>query len=124
MAFCGRCPYTPVDMELSTNKAAWNVTNRAYIDYDSFNSLRLSNSHQLDIRIDKEIYFKKWTLNIYADVQNAYNFKSQGQPIYTNKGLDGAVMDDPADPENRQLIRVIEAYSGTLLPTVGIMVRM
>lgn len=122
--FVGGAPYTPVDMELSTNKAAWNVTNRAYIDYDSFNSLRLSNSHQLDIRIDKEIYFKKWTLNIYADVQNAYNFKSQGQPIYTNKGLDGAVMDDPADPENRQLIRVIEAYSGTLLPTVGIMVRM
>ena len=122
--FVGGAPYTPVDMDLSTNKAAWNVTNRAYLDYSSFNSLRLPNAHQLDMRIDKEIYYKKWTLNLYADVQNVYNFKSRNAPIYTNRDADGVVMDDPADPENRQRIRIIDAYSGTVLPTVGIIIRM
>ena len=122
--FVGGAPYTPVDMDLSTNKAAWNITNRAYIDYSNFNSLRLPNAHQLDMRIDKEIYYKKWTLNLYADVQNVYNFKSRNAPIYTNKDVDGAVMDDPADPENRQRIRIIDAYSGTVLPTVGIIIKM
>lgn len=122
--FVGGAPYTPVDMDLSTNKAAWNVTNRAYIDYANFNSLRLPNAHQLDMRIDKEIYYRKWTLNLYADVQNVYNFQSRNAPIYTNRDADGVVMDDPADPENRQRIRIIDANSGTVLPTVGIIIKM
>ena len=121
--FVGGAPYSPIDMDLSTNKVAWNVTNQAYIDYDNFNSLRLPNAHQLDMRIDKEFYYKKWMLNLYADVQNVYNFKSRNAPIYTNKDENGAVMDDPIDPENRQQIRVIDAYSGTILPTVGIIVK-
>ncbi len=122
--FVGGAPYTPVDMELSTNKAAWSVTNQAYIDYNSYNSLRLPNAHQLDMRIDKEFYYKKWTLNLYADVQNVYNFKSRNAPIYTNRDASGVIMDDPADPVNRQRIRVIDAYSGTVLPTVGIIIKM
>lgn len=121
--FVGGAPYTPVDMDLSTNKAAWNITNQAYLDYTRFNSLRLPNAHQLDMRIDKEFYFSKWLLNLYADVQNVYNFQSKNAPIYTNLDANGAVMDDPADPENRQKIRIIDAYSGTILPTVGIIVK-
>lgn len=36
--YSGGAPYTPIDMELSTNKAAWAVTNRAYPDYARFNT--------------------------------------------------------------------------------------
>lgn len=121
--FVGGAPYSPVDMDLSTNKAAWNITNQAYIDYGNFNSLRLPNAHQLDMRIDKEFYYKKWVLNLYADVQNVYNFKSRNAPIYTNKDINGVVMDDPADPQNRQQIRIIDAYGGTILPTIGLSVK-
>lgn len=122
--FVGGAPYSPIDMELSTNKAAWSVSNQPYLDYEEFNTLRLKNSHQLDVRVDKEYYFKKWIFNIYADVQNAYNFQSQNPPIYTNKDTNGMVMNDPQSPETKQLLRVLRTYSGTVLPTIGIIVKM
>ena len=47
----------------------------------SRNSMRNDYSpfHQLDLRIDKQYFFKRWSLNFYADVQNVYNFKSETQ---------------------------------------------
>ena len=37
------------------------------------NSTRIKDFHQLDIRLDKNFVFEKWTLNVYVDVQNVYN---------------------------------------------------
>ena len=124
--YVGGAPYSPVDMELSGSKAAWSVTNQAYIDYTNYNTQRLKNAHQLDLRIDKEFYYKQWMLNLYADVQNAYNFQSENPPIYTNRIPEGLVMDssyDPGIPEGRQELRKIETYSGTVLPTIGIIIK-
>ena len=124
--YVGGAPYSPVDMELSGSKAAWSVTNQAYIDYTNYNTQRLKNAHQLDLRIDKEFYYKQWMLNLYADVQNAYNFQSENPPIYTNRTPEGLVMDssyDPGIPEGRQELRKIETYSGTVLPTIGIIIK-
>lgn len=120
--FSGGAPYTPIDMELSQNREAWDITNQYYLDYDKFNTLRLSSNHSLDLRVDKEIYFSKFALNFYADVQNAYNFQSESVPIYTNKDTDGNVMIDPNDP-TKQKIRLLDNLSGTVLPAVGVMVK-
>lgn len=120
--FSGGAPYTPIDMELSQNRDAWNITNQYYLDYDKFNTLRLSSNHSLDLRIDKEIYFNKFALNFYADVQNAYNFQSESVPIYTNKDVEGNVMVNPNDP-TKQEIRLLDNVSGTVLPAVGVMVK-
>lgn len=120
--YVGGAPYSPIDMELSTNKDAWSVSNRPYIDYENYNTLRLKDSHQLDLRIDKEYYFKKMMLNFYLDVQNAYNFQSENPPIYTNKDANGMVMDDPSDPQ-KQLLRQLDSFSGTVLPAIGVMIR-
>lgn len=120
--FSGGAPYTPIDMELSTNREAWDITNQYYIDYDKFNTLRLSSNHSLDLRIDKEVYYRKWVLNFYADVQNAYNFQSQSVPIYTNKDVDGNVMVDPNDA-NKQNVRLLDNMSGTVLPAIGVIVK-
>jgi hypothetical protein len=109
-------------MELSTNKDAWSVNNRPYIDYNNYNSLRLKDSHQLDLRLDKEYYFEKMMLNFYLDIQNAYNFQSEGNPIYTNKDVNGMVMDDPENP-NKQQLRQIQTYNGTVLPAIGVMIK-
>lgn len=121
--YIGGAPYSPIDMEKSTDKKAWSITNQAYIDYKRFNQLRLPASHQLDVRVDKEFYFKTWMLNLYVDVQNAYNFKSTNAPIYTNKDEAGNIMDDPRDPTNRQLIRELHVSYGTILPTIGIITK-
>ncbi len=37
------------------------------------NSSRLSSFHQLDIRVDKRWIYETWQLNLYLDIQNAYN---------------------------------------------------
>lgn len=118
--FSGGAPYSPIDQNLSELKAAWDITNQPYIDYDNFNSLRLKPNHQLDIRIDKEFYFKKWLLNLYADVQNVYNYQAESTPIWTNLSPDGIPQEKDAD---RYQLRQIEAFAGTILPTLGIIVK-
>lgn len=121
--FVGGAPYSPIDSTLSTNRAAWNVTRQPYLDYTKFNSLSLPNSHQLDMRIDKEFYFKKWVLNFYIDIQNVYNFKTQGIPIYTNLDEGGGVIDDINNDPNKQGLRTLESFGGNILPTVGIIIK-
>ncbi len=121
--YSGGAPYTPIDMELSTNKAAWTVTNRAYPDYARFNTLRLPAKHQLDLRLDKEFYFKRWMLNLYLDVQNAYLSSYVSAPIYTNRDSSGEVMDHPSDPERQQL-RQLDYYSKLILPTLGLIIKL
>ena len=121
--YIGGAPYSPIDVERSTNKAAWSITNQAYTDYERFNTLRLADAHQLDVRLDKEFYFKHWMLNLYLDVQNAYISNMPSKPIYTNRDTEGNVMDDPTSPHTKQLLRPLVYYSGTILPTVGIMVK-
>jgi len=124
--FVGGAPYTPVNLSTSSQKAVWDVSNQAVLDYSKFNSERFPNSHQLDMRIDKEFYFKKWVLNLYADVQNVYNFKTQGEPVYTN--LKNPPVDsndtniDPADA-SRYVLRTIENSNGMILPTIGLIIK-
>jgi len=118
----GGAPYSPIDYALSSQKAAWDIRNMAYMDYSRFNSLRLSSAHQLDVRIDREFYFPKWVLNLYFDVQNVYKAANPSEPIYTNLDAQGQPATDPADP-SRYVLREIPSMGGTLLPTMGLMVK-
>lgn len=118
----GSAPYSPIDWELSTNKAAWNLRNRAYLDFSRFNTLRLAPAHQLDLRLDKDFYFGRYMLNVYVDVQNAYKASVPQVPIYTNLDAKGQIMTDPVAPERQQL-RQIESLGGTILPTIGLMMK-
>ena len=120
--YVGGAPYSPIDWELSSNKDAWSVNNRPYLDYNNYNSLRVKDAHQLDLRLDKEYYFEKMMLNFYLDVQNAYNFQSEGNPIYTNRDVNGMIVDNPSEPEKYEL-RQIQTYNGTVLPAIGVMIK-
>lgn len=120
--YIGGAPYSPIDEATSKLVAAWDVTNQPYTDYSKFNSLRLPNSHQLDIRIDKEFYFKKWVLNLYTDIQNIYNFKSQSAPIYTNLDTDGNKVYEDVSKTTYKL-RTFESFGGTVLPTIGLIIK-
>lgn len=129
--FVGGAPYTPID-PLSAVKSVWDINNKPVLDYSRFNSLRKPDTHQLDIRIDKEFYFKKWVLNLYTDIQNAYNFKTRGVPVYTNldtgtiNASGNKVYTTQTDPNNsgKYLLRTIDNLSGTVLPTIGIIIKM
>jgi hypothetical protein len=121
--FAGGQPYTPWDMDKSSLVAAWDAQGRGYLNYDAFNTLRLSSFNQLDIRIDKGFYFKKWSLMFYLDVQNVLNFQAQQPDLLVNTQEDGKVVkyiDDQG--QERYNLRTIENSAGTVLPAIGIMV--
>jgi len=122
--FVGGSPYTPFDKDRTSLISAWNVRGREYLNYSQFNSLRLDPFHQLDIRIDKQYFYDKWSLMFYIDVQNLYNFKSDEPDKYVPQtNSDGKYIVDPDNPD-RYLMRTIESDGvGTVLPSIGIIVQ-
>lgn len=117
--YVGGAPYTPYDIEKSQQIQYWNLQNEAYLDYDSYNTLRLNDFHQLDIRVDKSYYFDKWMFSLYLDIQNIYNFTADEQDALTNLDENGNPMINAEDASIYDL-RIIEQESGTILPTIGI----
>ncbi len=121
--FAGGQPYTPWDMNKSSLVVAWDAIGRGYLDYSAFNTLRLRSFNQLDLRIDKGFYFKKWSLMFYLDIQNVLNFKAQQPDLLVNTQEDGSVIKyvDETGQERYEL-RTIPNKAGTILPAIGIMV--
>ncbi|MCX6245030.1 MAG: TonB-dependent receptor [Bacteroidetes bacterium] len=121
--FAGGAPYTPWDENKSSIVAAWDVQGRGYLDYSRFNTLRLKSFNQLDLRVDKGFYFKKWSLMLYVDIQNLLNFQAQQPDILVNTQEDGSIVKYVDDGGvERYKLRYIENYTGTILPSIGIMV--
>jgi outer membrane receptor for ferrienterochelin and colicin len=117
----GGAPYTPYDIELSSRRDVWDVTQSGINDWSKLNTERNPLSHALDIRIDKKWFYKKLALNLYLDIQNVYNTKIKTQP-YLDVIRDE--LNNPIqNPENSQyyLIDEIENSSGTILPSIGVM---
>jgi hypothetical protein len=120
--FVGGAPYTPYDLEKSSYKAAWDLQGQGYPDYSKFNTLRLRAFHQLDIRIDKQFFFGAWSLMLYADVQNVYNHKADQPPLLLRESdTNGMPVTDSSDPLKYSL-KYINNESGTVLPTIGIII--
>lgn len=114
----GGGPYTPYDADKSSLVQAWNAQGRPYYDYTRYNSERLPAFAQLDIRVDKTFYMKKYTLGFYIDLQNVTNAKFRQQDILMSTG----VVEDPSLPveQQRYVMKHIKQESGTILPTIGI----
>ncbi|HBN06206.1 MAG TPA: hypothetical protein DD434_10535, partial [Bacteroidales bacterium] len=116
----GGSPYTPIDEYVSSQRQIWDVRNQPYLDYTKFNTLRLGNYHQLDIRVDKEFAWKNFDITLYLDIQNVYNYKAESEPIYTNLNTDG---NPNLTPDNQAyILRKISTTTGTILPTFGLIV--
>ena len=120
--FLGGTPYTPYDYEESSLISNWDLRNQPILDYSQINAVRLAGFHQLDLRLDKKYYFRKWNLNWYVDIQNAYNFKAEQAPLLIPvRDLEGNVQIDPSDASRYQL-KYLDNPAGSILPTVGIIV--
>lgn len=117
--FVGGAPYTPWDVDKSSQIEAWDANSRGYFDFNRFNTLRFDNFHQLDLRIDKSFYFSRWSLMLYTDIQNVYNFQASQQNIIVRE-LDAN--GDPVIIDGKYKLREVENIGGTVLPTVGIIV--
>jgi hypothetical protein len=120
--YVGGQPFTPYDLESSSLKEAWDVTGGPLLDFNQINSLRLAPFHQLDARVDKRFFFKKWSLMAYIDIQNAYAFKAE-QPDYIVRAKDENGNYILTDNGSRYQLDRITSTAGTLLPTIGVMIQ-
>jgi len=122
----GGSPYSPFNEAASV--ANYSILGTGVIDYNQFNTLRLSAFHSMDIRIDKKWNYKKWTLDLFLDVTNAYGAQQTATPQFTFKRnadntdfltTDGKAL--KADGSNG-IPLILANASGTTIPTVGFIV--
>jgi hypothetical protein len=120
--YVGGAPFTPIDTNLSLQTTVYDIYQRGISDNDKINAERGRAFHQLDLRVDKSWFFKKWSLNIYVDVQNVYNFKYKAQDYLTiERDANGAALKDPSNPQMYKS-KFIENLTGTVLPSIGVIV--
>lgn len=78
------------------------------------------------MRVDKEYFFDQWTLNLYLDIQNVYNFELKNAPdlILKEDQNGNPIILNPEAPYNQQRydLKTIRTTSGTVIPTVGVIV--
>jgi len=120
----GGSPYTPYDEDKSSLVEAWDATGTAYLDYSNYNSERLKAFTQLDLRVDKNFFFDNWMLGLYLDVQNALGRQYEGAPVFiqaTDANGDPVIYTDTNGLERYEM-KYISSSSGTILPSIGIMI--
>ncbi|HAA12750.1 MAG TPA: ferric aerobactin receptor [Cytophagales bacterium] len=125
--FAGGAPFTPIDVNTSLLVDNWNARPGGVLDFSQLNSERLPASHQLDFRIDKKWFFNKWTLDLYFDVQNLYNYQPAGPDLLAiQRDEDGVPLIETSLTEGASYVpRFIPSTAGqTILPTVGIIVEL
>ncbi len=119
----GGTPFTPFD--LAASQQNYLTIGQGIPDYNRLNEQRLPFFNQLDIRIDKKINFRKSSLDIYLDFQNAafaknvnkdyYSFERNADNSY--KTTDGQAIRQ--DGSNAIPI-LIENIDQTVTPAIGI----
>jgi hypothetical protein len=123
-------PFTPFD-PTSSLVQNWTVNNAGIPDWDQINTLRTGAANTLDIRVDKKWFFKKWSLNLYADVENVFANAVSIPALILDRPLDengtpigGPVLENPDAPpgEQRFLLKEIETAVGTPIPSLGVMI--
>ena len=120
--YSGGAPYTPFDLATSSQINVWDIAQQGVLDNSKLNTLRLDDIHTLDIRIDKKWFFNTWSLNAYIDIQNIYNNKIKLRSDISN---DSNVGGDPiytSTNQNEYDLYEIPNESGTLLPSVGLLI--
>lgn len=120
--FVGGLPFTPYNEQASAQIENWNVNGRGIFDYNRLNTERQPAFHQLDLRVDKVWFFKKWSLNLYLDIQNVYNFQAIEQDILNvRRDINGEPIIDNTNPNSYELYRIANT-AGQVLPTIGVIV--
>jgi len=72
--------------------------------------------------VDKKWYLKKWTLDLYFDIQNAYGYETVLKPILDvqRDGL-GTPLVNPSN-SGQYLPNYLTNTNGTVLPSIGVII--
>jgi hypothetical protein len=122
--FTGGAPYTPYNINETMLRANWDVRPYGILDYSQLNSQRISAFHQLDLRIDKKYFFSRWSVDVYFDLQNAYNYVTHFQDnIDVQRDASGQPVVDPNNSDY-YVPDFIQSTAGTVLPTIGLIIEL
>ncbi len=119
----GGSPYSPYNVQASRPQFVLN--GRGVLDYNNLNTLRLAPFWQFDFRMDKKFNFKKTTLDIFLDVQNALVTKNESAPNFVfernEANTDFKTTDgNPLKADGSNGIPVINIDRGAIpTPTIG-----
>ena len=109
--FAGKTPFAPVD-----EAATLGAYPAVILDYDRLGGVRLDVYNVADIRIDKKWNFKKFALDVFFELQNAFASQTPEPPQYgLNRDEAGNLL------EPRELVQV-PAEGGSVLPILGFVV--
>lgn len=116
----GGAPYTPYDQNKSSLVLAWNASGKPYFDYSQYNTLRNPSYTQLDLRVDKTFYLKKYMLGLYLDMQNVTRSSFKNQDVIVSTGN----IINPQDPVDQQHyeMKSLKRSSASIIPTIGVTV--
>lgn len=120
VSYIGGAPYTPYDEEKSSLVEAWDAKGQPYYDYSRYNTGRLPNFAQFDLRVDKSFYFRRCMVGLYLDIQNITGNKLKQPDVIMSTGI----IDNPSAPASEQQYKMkyLKQESGTVLPTLGVTV--
>ncbi|MDD4108999.1 MAG: TonB-dependent receptor, partial [Prolixibacteraceae bacterium] len=117
--YVGSLPFTPYDLDRSSLIEAWNIAGGPYLNYSQINTQRFKPFHQLDLRVDKSFYLERLTAKFYIDIQNLYNYQAEQTDIIIREtGENGQFL--TTDNGTRYELRSVKNTTGTVLPTIGI----
>lgn len=118
---CTGSPFTPYSFEATGVKKNWNYIYRGIFDYNRINEIRLPDFHALNLRVDKQFNFNKWSLGVYLDVQNVYSSKLLKIPYLTAVRTEDGFKTDPENPD-RYALEELNSDTGRILPTIGVII--
>jgi hypothetical protein len=106
----------------SSLPVSFDNSGRGVRDFDQLNTQRTVWFHQLNVRVDKKWFFSKWSLNLYLDIQNIYNFQGEGVPEFTVERDDQGI---PLLNSNGTYNGyTFTSSTGNLIPSIGIVVKL
>jgi outer membrane receptor for ferrienterochelin and colicin len=122
----GSAPFTPYDMIQS--QLNYLTLGTGVFDYNNTNTLSLKAFNASDIRIDKKWNFRRFTVDVFLDIQNWYSATAFGIPQYTFKrNADNTAFVTTDGQPIRQdgsnaIPLLLPNEDGSLLPTIGFII--
>ncbi len=109
--FAGQTPFVPANETATLTRYPEIV-----LDYSRLGDEKLEIFSQLDIRADKKWNFKKLSLNVFFEIQNALATETPQPPSFAlGRGDDGMVT-------NPRSLQVLSTEDGSIIPSIGIVV--
>jgi hypothetical protein len=110
----GGSPFTPVNTDSSIQ--VYPLTGEPVLDWNRLNQSTTDIFYQADLRVDKRYFFKKWSLNVYLDIQNVTGNENFGPPAFTMRRDANGFLNPPESV-------FIRDGQTTLVPALGVRIK-